>query len=182
MRTLEQLIADLRQWTYPPELRIAAPEGEGVVPLVLEATSRARAAAQAAEEAAKEAATAPGAALPKTLAIELANQCFNLGRNLAQMEGDEALAPRRQRLGRVLDRMNRILEEHGVRWVDLTGQRYEEGRLDFQSLGPPQEVAGVTEPIIRQTECPAVFIQDKLVQTARGIVARPPAPTQGKDT
>ena len=67
----------------------------------------------------------------------------------------------------------RTLRRHGIECRDLTGQVYDAGRLDFEPIGEPEAVPGLDGTRIGRCERPAVFVNDKLIQTARGLVTKP---------
>jgi hypothetical protein len=106
-------------------------------------------------------------------ATELCNYHFRLSRNagLLKVNGDSDKELRA--VGRMLEKIDLLLKDYGIEWLDVTGQRYDDGREDFEPIGTPERVPGLSESRITHCERPAVMIDGKLVQKAKGLVRKP---------
>ena len=78
-----------------------------------------------------------------------------------------------ERLQRNLSGLRSALESGGIEYKDLSGQEYDPGRRDFEPLGQAQPSPGIVRPTIMQCESPAVFVQGRIAQKARGVVGVP---------
>ena len=161
-----RLLAILRQWTYPREFRISVGRASdwhdspvqvsvGVLP-----------------EPPPEAEPAPPA-LDPSVAVDLCNYYFRLLANAKQMEADGRECKELRSMTRQLDRFQETLEDYGVSCTDLTGQVYDDTRVDFEPVGEAEVQAGLDRRRIVRCECPVVMMNGKLLQKARGVVARP---------
>ncbi|CAK0777457.1 hypothetical protein CCP3SC1_80028 [Gammaproteobacteria bacterium] len=105
---------------------------------------------------------------------DLCNEHFRLVSHLTQLE--RMADPPRQvrRLRTSVEYLQQAFEQKGIEYFDLTGQDYHEGRLDFENISPAEVDPSLTIAKIVVCEHPAVFLRGRLIQTARGIVARPP--------
>lgn len=196
------LLLILRQWAYAPEFRIPVYGPEDLSAALLAAFCQHEASAGAEQDEAREK-DAPdveasptgafegtsdgqpaetGAATPlhpdEPLAVAICNGCFRIRRNALEMDATASDAGRNDgkeisSISRALDRMDEFLKERGIEYRDPTGQVYDPGRQDFQSIGEPEVVAGLTLPTIVQVERPAVLVNGTLVQCARGVVGKP---------
>jgi len=171
-----------RQWVYSPEFRIPAcgPEDFSALLLALlcEQERAAGPATPPAAETASDGRPAGPAPQDDALAIAICNGCFRIRRNASEMtaaaSGDGREGSKELRsISRALKRMDDFLGERGIEYRDLTGQVYDPGRQDFESIGEPQEVSGLKVRTIIQIELPAILIRGKLVQRARGVVGKP---------
>jgi hypothetical protein len=165
-----------RQWLYPLGCRLPAGDDETILLLsVAELLSLSDSLARAQAAAAKPAPTAvePAAASgpDKAFVVDLCNQVHRLSRwavKIQEQGGAEA-----DRLTGHLGRLGRVLEEHKVRWEDLSGQVFEPGLSYFEPLGDPQPTAGLQRPTIIRCERPVVRLGGKVVQAAKGTVGVP---------
>ena len=117
--------------------------------------------------------------IPPDFAVSVCNQLFRLQRNAEKLDSEGGGSKETRSLRRAIEKLESLLKDHDVEWLDLTDQVYDDGRTDFDPVGPPEEVAGIDRMKIALCERPAVFINRKLAQKARGIVARP-SPNQNK--
>jgi hypothetical protein len=104
--------------------------------------------------------------------IEICNQVHRLTRSAKKIQ--EGGGAEGDRLNRHVERLRQVLNDHSVSWEDLTGQAFDSGRSDFEPLGEPQVVAGLRRKTIVQCERPVIRLSGKLVQSARGVVGKPP--------
>jgi hypothetical protein len=74
---------------------------------------------------------------------------------------------------RLVEQMRKLLAKHEIEVLDLTGQPIPPGRQDFEILGEPERIDGVTEPTISFCSRPAVMMKGRLIQTAQGTVSLP---------
>ena len=105
--------------------------------------------------------------------ITLCNGHFRIKRNIELLMGENLKRKEVRRIWRTLERLDNYFHEIGLQYIDLTNEPYDPGRSDFEPLGEPEEVNGITEKTILQCERPAIWFQGKLIQPAKGIVARP---------
>lgn len=115
---------------------------------------------------------APAALIPVELARELCNEHFYLISHLKKLENTDNMRLLR-RLRSVADNLQQIMARYGIEYRDLTGQDYHAGRVDFTNFAPAEINPALNTAQIILCEHPAVFLDGKLIQTARGIVARP---------
>jgi hypothetical protein len=109
--------------------------------------------------------------MPEAFVIALCNDYFRLKRNAELIANQDSKEVRSIR--RTLDRLRDVFGEHGIECIDLTGQAYHHGRVDFEPIGKAEPTAGVDAPRISASERPAVLLKGQLVQKARGTVVRP---------
>lgn len=167
----------LRQWLFPPEFRIsvagAGDAAETLADLLVHATATLdQAQAQARGSGLREAKPA-APSIPPDLALSLANYYFRLRRNAERLGVEAGESKELRSIRRVLEDLTDALRAHGVECIDLTGQDYDPGRVDFEQLGVPEVVADLRREKIGRCERPAVLLNGKLLQKAKGLVARP---------
>jgi len=162
------LLDRLRQWTWPPELRIpAVGEGsacDGLAELAAELAERCRVLPSTATSSPE---------LEQDFVLGLANGLFRVDRNVDRLQAEGVDGKEMRSIRRASQQIRDLLAARGVETRDLTGQEPYEGRLDFEQLGPPQAVPGLGREQIARLERPAVTLGGKLIQTARGVVERP---------
>jgi hypothetical protein len=170
----------LKQALYPPEFQISPMEGESdlaaaMLRLIATVEALPRTAETPPAEAKKDAGTPPPApdGLEKAFVIDLCNQIHRLNRGLkkAQENGN----PEAGGLKAHVDRLAKTLANHSVQCEDPSGQIWDPGRVDFEPLGEPQIVPGLTQLTILQCERPVVRLGGKVIQSAKGAVGAPPA-------
>ena len=110
----------------------------------------------------------------ESFAKDLCNEHFRLVSYLTQLERITDPPRPVRRLRTSAEYLQQTLEQKGIEYLDLTGQDYHEGRLDFENIAPAEVDPSLTTARIVVCEYPAVFLRGRLIQTARGIVARPP--------
>jgi hypothetical protein len=92
----------------------------------------------------------------------------------ASVRMSNALDDRQQKLlARALGRVNQALSDHGIECLDVTGERFPEGRKDFIAEGEPQRDPTITEPIIATCDQPVVRLHGKVIQRGRGSISIP---------
>ena len=194
-----RLYARLRQLTFPAPFRIAAADeddwADSLAALAAEALAAARTGADvngAPEKtningpAEKSNVNGPADAFVRAavggdgdhapdaaFALALCNNYFRLHRNAEQLALEGQNSKELRGIARALENMGELLRRHGIECRDLTGQVYDAGRLDFEPIGEPEAVPGLDGTRIGRCERPAVFVNDKLIQTARGLVTKP---------
>jgi len=104
----------------------------------------------------------------------ICNEHFRLIYHLTQLEKIPNLPRSVHRLRTTAENLKQIFEQQGIEYYDLTGQDYHEGRLDFENIALAEIDLNLNKPKIVICESPAIFLNGKLIQCARGIVARPP--------
>lgn len=127
-------------------------------------------------------ADAPTSTVDPALAIALCNGYDRVLQNSRQMTAQGTDSKQLRSIRRALETIEETLRGHGIEYLDLTGQAYHPGREDFEPLGEPEASAEVSRPTIARCERPAVLVQGRLVQRARGIVVCPlqsPSETEG---
>jgi hypothetical protein len=151
-----------RQWGFPREYRIPAnlclPNG------IVRAED-----AKAPDSG--EDAKAP--MLDVGFAAVLCNEIHRVGNNVQQLRMDGHDMRELSRIERSMQEVREFVTSLGVQALDLKGEPWDEGRGDFEPLAPPDPVPGLTRVEIIQCERPAVVIDGKLVQRARGILGKP---------
>ncbi|HEX4961292.1 MAG TPA: hypothetical protein VF173_10675 [Thermoanaerobaculia bacterium] len=155
----------LRQRTFPPEFRIDPTGEEDWSASFVAAISEATAKAKPLEP--------PRPALDEDFAVALCNQHFRLRRNAEQIVAETGESKELRSIQRALQSLSDVFERYGIECRDLTGQAYDFLRLDFEQIGEPEIVAGLDGAKIWRCERPIVVVDGKLIQKARGIVARP---------
>jgi len=177
----------LRQRAYPREFRIdisRADDADGALISLLRQGADLAGGARADEEAPTAPPEQGGAdhdgdptAAERELAIAISNGWFRMRRNTERLVAQEAGEGRSSKevrsLQRALNHMDNVLREHGIECRDLTGQTYDPGREDFQSIGEPEVRPELTSKIILRCERPAVILRQQLIQRAKGVVAKP---------
>jgi hypothetical protein len=111
--------------------------------------------------------------LDRNFVVDLCNQLHRVHRTAKRLE--EQGSREAERLNGHVERLQRLLETHQVSSLDLTGQQYDPGRMDFEPLGDPQPTKGLRWLTIIQCERPAVLLRGTLLQRAKGIVGSPVA-------
>ena len=158
-----------RQRMYPPALRIESGDPETGL-LILEIAAIQERLAQLPGQPAAAMAAMP-AAPDNGLAVGICNQMLRLERSASkarQQGSGEA-----ERLQGHLERLKTTLADSGIKYEDLTGQAYDPGRYDFEQLGEAQASPDVRRAMIVQCERPVVMLNGRLIQKAKGIVAKP---------
>lgn len=107
-------------------------------------------------------------------AKNICNEHFRLTHHLAQLEKIPNPPRSVQRIRSTAEYLKQAFIEQGIEYYDLTGQDYHAGRLDFENIAAAEVDASLNKPKIIVCENPAIFLHGKLIQIARGIVARPP--------
>ncbi|MFC1734619.1 hypothetical protein ACFL1X_00775 [Candidatus Hydrogenedentota bacterium] len=116
---------------------------------------------------------AKGVGVPKKFAIELANQCFRIHRNIEALNEAGVQNKETRMLNRTIDAVQRALADQNIESIDLTGRVLDDGQRDFEMVGEPEKRSDLTHATIVFCERPAVMLDGRLVQAARGIVAIP---------
>jgi hypothetical protein len=112
-------------------------------------------------------------AVNTAFAVALCNYHFRMGRNAGLLKDYGDGARELRAIGRALEKIDALLKDYGIECRDVTGQRYDDGREDFELIGRAEKVPGLGESKITQCECPVVLINGKLVQKAKGLVSIP---------
>jgi hypothetical protein len=172
-----KLYARLRQRTFRPEFQIDVPSDRPLSWALAEWIDTAPYAAPESTAALRSANTdrpAPDdgndSKRDRTFLLSLANEYFKLSRSMHKLAAEDKGA---RSVSRAVDAIHRLLNEHGIEVRDLTGQVYDFGRRDFESLAPPEPVSGLSRMEIVLCERPAVMVDGELAQTAKGIVGKP---------
>ncbi len=113
--------------------------------------------------------------IPTAFANNLCNEHFRLVSHLVQLEKTPNAPRLIRRLWSVAEEMQNVFKQQEIEYVNLTGQDYHEGRLDFENIAPAEIDSSLITSRIVVCEHPAVFLRGRLTQSARGIVARPSA-------
>ena len=111
--------------------------------------------------------------VPKAFAIDLANQWFRIKRNLSVLEETGTSNKETRMLNRSIEGIQRSMAEQEVELIDFTGKVLVDGQKDFEIAGEPEHRSDIKEKTILFCERPAIMINGKLVQAARGLVAVP---------
>jgi hypothetical protein len=167
---IHQIALQLRQLTYPEEFRIA------VGPASVWSTRLASAINQALHPPQSPPAPShekPDAQIDRDFATRLCNRYFHVRRAVRDLVGASGSSDAAEDCTDSLAFLDDELAKHGIECLDLTGERFMEGRRDFEILGKPEAVAGIPYPRIGRLERPAVKLGGKLIQSAVGIVERP---------
>lgn len=155
-------LVGLRQLSYPPEFRIRAPEGDDWAATLVGQTKRLlnRPAAPRVDHG---------------FAIALCNECYRLELRVKALQ--ENLVPGDREsltmLSRAIEELDELLQEHQIEYLDLSGEVYTLERKDFEPIAPPKTGEGLGRAVIARCDRPAVYVDDKLVQPAKGLVAIP---------
>lgn len=167
---LKDAWATLRQWTYPEEFRIPKPawDQEWVATLEDLASS-----IQAQAELLAENANAP-ANEEADYSKLLVDVSTGLWRTRNRLTGDDPNTPKdgMERVFRHVQSIFDALENHGIRILDHTGERWVDGR-SISALAF-QPTPGLTQSVIIETVRPSVFIGEKHMQMAQVVVGVPP--------
>jgi hypothetical protein len=155
---------DLRQWIFPHQFRIPTGEWATLASAIAEAL---------AEIKGQEVVDELMPSFDPAFAVSLCNQYFRLRRNTESLAAGGKETREVRALKGALTKIAELFEEHQIEYRDLTGQTYDDTRIDFEPIGDPERVAGLTKRKISQCENPAVLVRGKLVQKARGVVAIP---------
>lgn len=173
--TLYFIKAKLRQWAYPPEFRIQidweSQWAERLGAALSQALSLAK--SQAAKIAELNTSGQSLNLVNPDFVISLCNDHFRLRRNAQQMQKEGHDSKELRSIGRALENVDHLLEKNNIQCLDLTGEPYDDGRNDFDPLGEAEKIPGLNEKTILRCERPAIWLQGKLIQKAKGIVARP---------
>ena len=163
-RNLSHVYSLLRQRSFPAAFRIdLEPGGDWTVALV--------GAMSDLLGAARKASASSG--LDRDFAISLCNEYFKLGRNVKRLADQGNESEDMQRIRTALDDIDQLLQRHEIECLDLSGQTYDLGRRDFESIAEARRVPGLKAARIALCERPMVLIKGKLAQTARGLVEIP---------
>ncbi len=152
-KTIYHIRSALRQLTYPREFRIKI---STMVILPKEGPPK-----------------EPIQPLNVSFITSFCNDHYRLHRNVEQLENEGKSSKELRSISRALQNVEELLEQHEIQCLDLTGQEYHVGRTDFNPLGEPEEIKGLHSMKILQCERPAIYLAGKLIQQAKGIVARP---------
>jgi hypothetical protein len=158
--TLYNILAKLRQLTYPREFRIEIS--------TMEFLSLKEGPPKETTKLLKR-----NDLLNVDFVISLCNDHYRLRRNVGQLENERTSSKELRSISRALKNVDALLEQYEIQCIDLTGQEYHAGRMDFNALGEPEEIKGLDTMKILQCERPAIYLAGKLIQPAKGIVARP---------
>lgn len=166
--SLAALVSRLRQWRFAPEFRIEADgSGADLAHVLAEALRVLRRPVEAPK-------VKP---LSPELAVGLCNELFRLRRNAEQLAAEGRDSKELRSIRRALSSLEETLKQHGIECLDPTGQDYDPGRLDFEQIGQAEVLPGIERERIGRCERPAVLMDGKLAQKARGLVHRPSAAT-----
>jgi hypothetical protein len=180
-----RMLGWLLQMQFPPALRIEPRLHEPWLDMLVSVTKallRDRSSAASsdvitASSATRSASVGTGKAdgfpeVTAAIACALANAHFRLRSNLRELgvREDESNAVRGMK--RALSSLDETFRQCGIECRDLTGEAYDPGRLDFEQLGTAVEVQGLERPIVGRCERPAVFLQGRLIQKAKGLAHR----------
>lgn len=172
---MSELWSAVRQKTFPRPFRIEAGAAEDWAESLAAALAGAKTAAREPSPAVSEPSAAPTGppALAEDFVRALCDHQFRLRRNAAQLAAEGANSKELRSIRRALEGIDELLAEHGIECRDLTGEDYDFLRLDFEQIGQAETIPGLAGMKIWRCERPAVLVDGKLVQCARGIVARP---------
>ena len=177
---MSRLWNTVNQWLYPPAFRIKVEDDEAGIAVLV---TRLMAALEPLERSVPEPPASfpapvetqagdPGTvAIDRSFAIEMCNQIHRLSRSVNKVQeqgGTEA-----DKLRGHLDRLGKILDQRSVKWEDLSGQVYHDGREDFDPLGEPKITPGLLRKTIIACERPVVRMGGAVIQTAKGVVGKP---------
>jgi len=160
---LKRFVAECRQWLFPRQFRIELEGNDDWTEVLLELL-----------QGGDGPPPPPDGAIDADFAMKLCNGFHSLKRTAARLEKEGGNEREVRNLRRVFERADPLLEAYGIRYVDRTGNTYDDGLKDFEPLGRPEEVEGLTVKKIDLCECPAVYLHGELIQRARGTVAVPP--------
>jgi hypothetical protein len=156
--------ARFRQWTFPPEFRFSCSDQFDPFSRICSLLDRSP------EELPPD---GPVKEQPdEKFLIGIGNQVFHQ-QQIADGLGSDSRAGRG--LLRSIKKQKEMLEERNVQVLDLTGQFYDDTRRDFEPLAAAEIRPELVRPTIVLCETPAILIEGRLVQTAKGIVGAPPS-------
>lgn len=162
---LTRFLIRLGQYRYPAEFRIES----GAQPSPL-AEIISRITARGGDD---KPGTPPAETLKPDFIVALCNYYFRLNRNIRKIEESGQEVRELSKMKRAIADIQYLLDEHQVELKDLTGEIYDVGRGDFETLGEPIEKPGMDQMRIHLCERPVVRMNGKLLQKAKGVVARP---------
>lgn len=105
--------------------------------------------------------------------LGLCNDLFRLRRNAGLLAKDGPETKEVRSIKRAMERLDDMLKQRGIEYVDVTGRLWDYRDVDFEPKGQPVPVAGLTHKRIAACECPLVRIEGRIVQRAQGIVEVP---------
>lgn len=158
--TIYHILSKLRQLTYPKEFRIEISTMDVLSPPVNSPVDP--------DHKGKT-----KGSMNVDFVISLCNDHYRVRRNVEQLESEGNSSKELRSISRALGNVGTLLEKHKIQCLDLTGQEYHVGRTDFDPLGEPEEKEGIDTMKILQCERPAIYLDGKLIQQAKGIVVRP---------
>jgi len=175
---LVNLIQFLRRWhqfAVPDPFRISPMKEEDWIPTLLQhlktdAAELQRMSGLVDKDASNGNADAQ---LAPDFVIGWCNAHFRAQKNLNAIDNKNVAAREVRGMTRALEATTRLMEEHQVQCLDLTNQEFDDGRMDFEPLAEPDEVEGLECVKITLCERPAVLHQGRLIQKAKGLLARP---------
>lgn len=165
MVNLSDLRAKVRQKTFVREVRIDFVDEKTSWNELLK--ERLAAIKQQAKEP-----TASSAFKPDDV-IGLCNDLFRARRNTEQQAAEGVNSKEVRSSARALDHADMMLKNMGIEYIDLTGQAYDGGRIDFDPIAEPEVSPGVDRMKILRCERPAILLNGKLIQKGRGLVVKP---------
>ncbi len=113
-------------------------------------------------------------AFPAAPAVDLANLFHRFRRNVRQLEAAQGDLLETKNLAIVTEKMEKLLKEQGMVCKDLSGEPFDEGRVDFDPIpGTPEVRAGIKYPLISSCERPLVELHGRQLQPAKGFVVHP---------
>lgn len=169
-------LAEIRQWGFPREFRIAA--GGGNVPTaaigpVIQALQTA--VEQLSNPEAQRRLQDPRSIDDDAFMADLATRLWRIREAMRQPNSEEPVAGA-ERSHRHVDRFfSRLEEDYHIRVEDKTGDPYDVGMNMLVVTSEPTD--GVTREFIKETLLPAVYRGNRLIQQANVIVAAPAAGT-----
>jgi hypothetical protein len=173
--TVSKLYTRLRQRIFPVQFRIEVEETGDWVNLLAVVVSEAFTAAkhQKTESGLTKAAKESPPSVDTDFALALCNSHFRLRRNAEQLALEGKDSKELRSITRALKNIDQLFEKYGIESRDLSGQTYHDGRVDFEPIGEPELIPGLDTPKIGRCECPAVLVNGRLIQKARGLATKP---------
>jgi hypothetical protein len=154
-----ELAADLRQWQFPRELRIAAP----ALPPELRLAASAPAAVRSPD----------GDGLDPGLLAALGTDLWRLRRLLAEPGTGQPVPTRTRRAFRRLEALWDACTQLGLEIVDHTGEPVpDHGELGIKTLAH-QPQAGLANPRVIETVKPSLYFRRRRIQVGEVIVGTP---------
>ncbi len=166
--SLVDILIRWRQRAYPAPFRIYAPKSSEWQQALVRSLSHLTAPPQE-----PPGPSGPPRAIPDMLAVALCNNHFWIGCQIGQMEKEGIDSAETRNVKRCLDALKSALEKNDILSIDLTTQGYHAGRLDFEAFGKPEVRPGLAYSIITMCESPVVMSGRRLLQKARGTIAKP---------